>query len=324
MLERMSVLPTRPLRYVDGAVHPDDLAEAVRLVLGCESGVVAEPDTGPVEVATMLGMPSMDREGSCLLLDGGTPVGLLWVEKDQYEGVTGFDTFTVPWPGSRAARAQAVSAGLEVARRHKAATGSSSWKARTGGYVVDTDLAELLVEQGMSPARRFYRMRIESSSPLIPDVAPALPPGVDLVVRDDDETRRIIHRLDQESFSEHWGWADYPYEEWWSYWSARASRDPDGWWLLTVDGEPAAICLLDESRADRGEGYVAVLGVLKQFRGRGLAQLLLRRAFVHYRDLGRSATLLGVDATNTTGAVALYEKVGMAPVLVMEAYELTV
>ena len=61
--------------------------------------------------------------------------------------------------------------------------------------------------------------------------------------------------------------------------------------------------------------------MLKEFRGRGLAQLLLRRAFVHYRDLGRTATLLGVDATNTTGAVALYEKVGMRPVLVMEAYE---
>ena len=69
------------------------------------------------------------------------------------------------------------------------------------------------------------------------------------------------------------------------------------------------------------EGYVGVLGVLKPFRGRGLAQLLLRRAFVHYRDLGRRATLLSVDASNATGAVALYERVGMTPVLVMEAYE---
>jgi ribosomal protein S18 acetylase RimI-like enzyme len=174
----------------------------------------------------------------------------------------------------------------------------------------------------MTPARRFYRMRIESGSELVPDVAPPLPDGVELVVRDDDETRRIVHRIDKISFSEHWGWADYPYDDWWEYWSARPSRDPEGWWVLTVDGEPAAICLLDESRASRNEGYVAVLGVLKEFRGRGLAQLLLRRAFVHYRDLGRTATLLGVDATNTTGAVALYEKVGMAPVLVMEAYEL--
>ena len=144
------------------------------------------------------------------------------------------------------------------------------------------------------------------------------------MVRDDDATRRVIHAVDRDSFSEHWGWADYPYDDWWQHWTARPSRDPDGWWLLTVEGTPAAICLLDESRAEQNEGYVAVLGVLREFRGRGLAQLLLRRAFVHYRDLGRHATLLGVDATNTTGAVALYEKVGMTPVLVMEAYEVAI
>ena len=88
-----------------------------------------------------------------------------------------------------------------------------------------------------------------------------------------------------------------------------------------LDGAPAGICLLSESRAELGEGFVGVLGVLKDFRGRGLAQLLLRRAFVHYRERGRTAIALGVDATNTTGAVALYEKVGMSPALVFEVYE---
>jgi ribosomal protein S18 acetylase RimI-like enzyme len=316
-------LPTRPLTFVDGVVDPTDLEHAVRLVVGCENAVLEEPDTSAVDVEGMLAVPTMDRDASCFLLRDGEPVGFVWIDKDPFEGVTGFDTFALPWPGSSDVRAQAVEIGIATARRDGAqATGS--WKARTGGYVVDTEHLAVLTAAGMSPARRFYRMRIESSSPLVPAEAPALPDGVRIVVRDDDETRRIVHRIDNESFSEHWGWADYPYDEWWEYWSARPTRDPRGWWVLTVDDEPAAICLLDESRADRGEGYVAVLGVLKQFRGRGLAQRLLRRAFVHSRDLGRRATLLGVDATNTTGAVALYERVGMAPVLVMEAYELPV
>ena len=137
----------------------------------------------------------------------------------------------------------------------------------------------------------------------------------------DDETRRIVYRIDRDAFSDHYGWADYPYDDWWEHMSASPSFNPDDWWLVTVEGEPAAICLLGEGRAQYNEGYVMVLGVLKAFRGRGLAQLALQRAFVHYRDLGRRATLLGVDATNTTGAVALYEKVGMAPVMIMEAYE---
>ncbi|MFN8168016.1 MAG: GNAT family N-acetyltransferase [Candidatus Nanopelagicales bacterium] len=166
-------------------------------------------------------------------------------------------------------------------------------------------------------------MRIESGSPLVPATTPEAPRRRrDVVVRDDDETRRTTTAsTTRRNFSEHWGWADYPYDDWWEHWQSRASRDPDGWWLaLTVDGVRAAICLLDESRADRGEGYVAVLGVLKEFRGRGLARLLLRRAFVHYRDLGPQRDC-SASTTNTTGAVALYEKVGMAPVLVMEAYE---
>jgi ribosomal protein S18 acetylase RimI-like enzyme len=322
MTDAGAALRTRPLYLDDGTLAPDDLAEATRLALGCESAVLDVPDMGPGDVASMLAIPSADRAACCFLLDdAGDAVGLVWVEKDPFEGVTGIETFSLPWPGSSAVRAQALALGLDAARRHREESGADAWKARSGGYVADTALAEVLLGAGLAPVRRFYRMRVESDSPLVPAEAPGLPDGVEIVVRDDEETRRTIHRIDNESFSEHWGWADYPYDDWWEHWQSRASRDPDGWWLLTVDGVPAAICLLDESRADRGEGYVAVLGVLKEFRGRGLAQLLLRRAFVHYRDLGRSATLLGVDATNTTGAVALYEKVGMSAVLVMEAFE---
>ena len=51
--------------------------------------------------------------------------------------------------------------------------------------------------------------------------------------------------------------------------------------------------------------------MLQQFRGRGLAQLLLQRAFVRYRDLGRKARSSASTRENGTGAVRVYEKVGM-------------
>jgi len=315
-------LVTRPVTYVDGVVDPVDLGHAVRLVLGCEQAVLGRLDSSADDVARMLSVSSMDRDSSCLVIDGDDVVGFLWIDQDPYELVTGIDPYTLPWPGTESLRSALLARGLDVARARRVESGSAQWKARAGGYVDDTAYATVMTDAGMSPARRFYRMSIDSTSTAIPDTMPELPPGVAIVPGAADEvSRHIVHQLDRDAFSEHWGWADYPYDDWWEHMSASPSFDPDDWWLLTVDGVPAAICLLGNGRVQHDEGYVQVLGVLKEFRGRGLAQLLLRRAFVHYRDQGRVATLLGVDATNTTGAVALYEKVGMSPVLVMEAYE---
>lgn len=313
---------TRPLSYVDGVVDADDLATATRLFLAFEEAVLGQPDTSADDVAALLSVTSIDRARSCFLLDGDDAVGLLVIDKDPFAQATDIEVVTLPQTGSREVSTQALRTGLAVARAHREEAGSSAWKARAGTYLADASYAEVMTENGMRPARRFYRMRIESSSSLIPAMPLELPPGVEIVGGAvDEDTRRIVHAVDRDAFRGHWGWADYPYDEWWEHMTASPSFDPDDWWLLTVDGAPAAICLLGDGRKAQNEGYVQVLGVLRDFRGRGLAQLLLRRAFVHYRALGRQATLLGVDATNPTGAVALYEKVGMSQVLVMEAYE---
>jgi ribosomal protein S18 acetylase RimI-like enzyme len=317
-----ATIVVRPITYVDGVVDPVDLAHAVRLVLGCEQAVLGRLDSSADDVVRMLSVSSTDRDNSGFVVDGDDVVGFLWIEQDPYELVTSIDPYTLPWPGTESLRSALLARGLDVARARRTESGSTQWKARAGGYVDDTSYAAVMTGAGMSPARRFYRMSIDSTSHSIPDTMPELPTGVAIVPGAvDDESRHVVHQLDRDAFSEHWGWADYPYDDWWEHMSASPSFDPDDWWLLTVDGVPAAICLLGNGRAQHNEGYVQVLGVLKEFRGRGLAQLLLRRAFVHYRDQGRVATLLGVDATNTTGAVALYEKVGMSPVMVMEAYE---
>jgi ribosomal protein S18 acetylase RimI-like enzyme len=58
-------------------------------------------------------------------------------------------------------------------------------------------------------------------------------------------------------------------------------------------------------------GYVGILGVLKPWRGRGIAKALLRRSFAELGSLGAGQVRLNVDAQNVHGAVALYEGVGM-------------
>jgi GNAT superfamily N-acetyltransferase len=319
----ITALATRPIRYGADGIDPDDLAVAVRLVAACDIAVLGEADSGAGDVEALLTLPTTDREAAFLAFDGDEPVGVCWIEADTTARDTFVDVFAPPGPRAGDVQDLGLARGVAAARRHRdAASAPGPWTVRSGAWTTDEDYAAVLVAYGFTPVRRFYRMRIESTSPLVPEQAPPLPDGVALVVSDDDATRRRICAVDNEAFLDHWHFVPREYDEWWAHMSSGSTRDPDGWWLLTVDGTDAAICLLDESRAELGDGYVSILGVRKQFRGRGLARLLLQRAFVHYRDLGRAGTVLGVDADNTTGAVRLYESVGMTATRVIQGYAL--
>ncbi|MDA8436212.1 MAG: GNAT family N-acetyltransferase [Actinomycetales bacterium] len=319
-----SALTTRPIRYGADGVDREDLAVAVRLVTACDVAVLGGPDSGAGDVEALLTLPTTDRDAAFLAFDGDEPVGLCWVEADTTARDTFVDVFAPPGLRALEVRDLGLARGVEVAHRHRdAAPEPGPWTVRSGAWTADEDYAAVILAHGFTPVRRFYRMRIESASPLVPATAPPLPDGVALVVSDDEATRRRICAVDNEAFLDHWHFVPREYDEWWGHMSSGSTRDPDGWWLLTVDGTDAAICLLDESRADIGDGYVSILGVRKEFRGRGLARMLLQRAFVHYRDIGRAGTQLGVDAENTTGAVRLYESVGMTAVRAMQGYALT-
>jgi mycothiol synthase len=78
----------------------------------------------------------------------------------------------------------------------------------------------------------------------------------------------------------------------------------------------------DRFVGDENCGYVPAVGVLAHARGRGLAKLLLRQAFVDDFGRRRQGTILHVDANNPTPAVELYVNVGMRPVLIIDMWRL--
>ena len=312
----------RPVRWSGRTPHPDDLAAVHRLYAAHEQSLIGTVDTTAADNAYYFGLAVVDRAGTCVVEVDGEPVGSVYVKTEAAPRDVYADVVALPGPQRDAVLAVAVDHAVAAARRIVAAAEEPGWTLRITCWSTDDVLARLLEERGFAFVRRFLRMRIDSDSPAIPAAAPDLPPGVEIVVRDDEETRRAIWAVDNEAFLDHWNFVPASWEEWWDEFGSGESRDPDGWWLLTVDGEPAAICMLDERRAEFGEGYVNILGVRRQFRRRGFAALLLQRAFVRYRDLGRSATLLGVDATNLTGAVGVYERVGMHAELVQHGWAL--
>jgi len=60
---------------------------------------------------------------------------------------------------------------------------------------------------------------------------------------------------------------------------------------------------------DAGEGWISQLATKATHRHRGIALALLRTAFGWFHERGR--TVAGVSTDSRTGALGLYEKVGM-------------
>jgi len=80
-------------------------------------------------------------------------------------------------------------------------------------------------------------------------------------------------------------------------------------WLLAWDGaELAGFVLAYPEYIGEEVGYIHSLGVRPRWRGHGLGEALLRRTFCELYDRGVRACLLGVDASNETGALRLYER----------------
>lgn len=313
-------LVVRPVRWVDDVVDAGDLADVTRLYREYELDRIGSVDSEPAGLAAAYAWPQVLRDETALVYDGDEAVASVWVKAEEPTHDVFVDLAVAPGGHERERLESAVRHGIGAGRRHAERHPESSWTLRITVWSGDAVAAEVVEAHGLTPSRRFYRMRIDADSPAIPATAPPLPPGVELVVRDEVETRRTMWAVDNESFLDHYNFAPSEYDDWWAEWEADALRDPSGWWLLTVDGDPAAICILDETRAEQNDGYVSILGVRKPYRGRGLATLLLQRAFVRERDRGRAGIQLSVDAENTTGAVGLYERVGMRPTQVLQGY----
>jgi mycothiol synthase len=139
--------------------------------------------------------------------------------------------------------------------------------------------------------------------------------GISLRTWDGDEDDRAVHELQRETFADQAD--DYVSETFqdWLYWVKREPFDP-GLWFLAFDGsELVGISLCrSEWAGDDEMGWVSVVGVRRSWRRKGLVPTLLLHSFRKLRARGSKRVGLGVRADNATGAVHVYERVGMREV----------
>ncbi|WP_199439047.1 GNAT family N-acetyltransferase [Umezawaea beigongshangensis] len=174
------------------------------------------------------------------------------------------------------------------------------------------DAIALVRRAGFTPQRWFFDMRTGLPHPPAPV---AEPDGYRFVPysRDRDEEVRLVRNA---AFADHWGTADATPVGWAQHYTGGASFEPDLSPLaLDAAGAVVGFVLSRHFEADtiaRGvrELWIADVGTLRAHRGRGVASALLNRAMTDAFARGFRSAGLGVDATNPTGALGVYERAG--------------
>ena len=129
----------------------------------------------------------------------------------------------------------------------------------------------------------------------------------------DESAVRAVRNL---SFADHWGSTEMDAERWTAAFEGSTSFRPQHSRVAVgADGEIAAFVVVQEFVSDtksRGyaTGYIALVGTLREARGRGLASALVTSVLESLAADGYRYAELGVDAESPTGAGRIYERLG--------------
>jgi ribosomal protein S18 acetylase RimI-like enzyme len=293
---------------------PDDLSAVCRVLEASDLAAVGFVDFTADEVAADLRRDDLEAYG--WYDDAGTMWGYGCLSLAAGSNNVEIDLYV--HPDHAAPLGQQVLAVLEARGGElAAAAGHGEPWFGTGVYRADSRTRGWLEAAGYTVQTTFTRMRVD----LDPDRPVDVPP-TDVVVRrvTDEADLRRAHELEEASFLEHYGNVPITFERW----QQRLAKQGPDWaqvFLAEVDGEPVGLLVSTRQfEPDEDAGYVRTLGVLPAGRGKGVGTALLRDCFAAAQRAGRKAVLLHVDVANVTGALRLYESVGMRPVLEIDAF----
>lgn len=277
------------------------------LVQDVEREFFGRTETNDTEIRGVLTSPELrGTRNTAGLWDGGTLVaGLLAFDGLEHGRGLHLDLFVRPDIPARADVVECLlDSGLAFARTLPF-TSSDQVKCET--FAGDDDVASVLGELSFEPHRTYLRMRLDFDG----EPAPGSLPG-GLVARGmTDQDWQALHSVLTTAFLDHYDSHPLPLELFRQD-SINDTTDFDRWRLVLDGDECVAVCIASKRYAAHGLGYVENIGVLREYRGLGVARFLLRDAFRRDHAEGFTGTSLHCDATNPTGATHLYESVGMS------------
>jgi mycothiol synthase len=293
-----------PAGYQLRAPEPGDLGAVADVLIADQLA-----EGGPVVLDAGFLRDEWSRAGFSLAADA-------WVVADGAGTIAGYvqamagepgtiDCWGVVHPRHRGRGIGAALVGVAQERAARLPDGLPSGRLRHVINAGDAAAADLLLATGLHLVRHFWHMQID----LPPQADPGtMPDGIEIGGSAPATDLPLVKTVVDEAFADHWEYHPEPYDQWVAEQTGRPAYDPALWLLARDGGQPAGALI---GHVSEDQGWVDYIAVLAASRGRGAGAALLRRSFAMFAGRGIRRVVLAVDAQNTTGATALYERVGM-------------
>ena len=255
--------------------------------------------------------PKFDPEGRFIAEFEGRPVGVVHARVDKLrqerKGFIPFDV--VPESRGRGIEHQLIETGLRELKARGMTTAQASVDSREPDYV------------GSLEGLDFKQVRVISIMEMdLADVSQDVGENKQVAIRplrkEREEDIKLLTWLSNETFKEHFDSRPDTIEEVRHFlFSDLYYNKAKDIFFAELDGKSVGYvgAGIDEKynlEKNVQRGDIFTIGVLKQFRRRGIGARLMLHALETFRARGMTKATLGVDDYNPTKAIRLYEKVG--------------
>ena len=274
---------------------PGDAAAVFELYAACEALVQDEPNIELDDIVVDWRRPSFDLAADAILVQEG---GRIVAEGEVFKGRRA-EVAVHP-----DARGRGVgTALLGWTQRRAREIGSST----VGQTTPDANEAarDLFRANGYEPMWTSWVLSYAIDG--VP-AAPELPVGYAFRPFELGRNDREVYDLIERAFGE---WPDrdpYAYEDWRAIIVEAESFDPSLQLVIESDGRIVGTASTTDP-LPLSDGWVHQLAVAREHRGRGLGRALLQQSFVNFHARGKRS--VGLSTDSRTGALGLYEHVGM-------------